>query len=355
MRTAFLYGERDIRLADGPDPQLLAGPGTSGRDALVRVTASCVCGSDLWGYRSPQHRDQPRAMGHEFIGVVEEVGPAVEKIKAGDFVIAPFYLCDGTCVNCRNGWSVHCLHGGFWGGAVEGEGETSGAQTDLIRVPLADGTLVPVPGGQPDGALVPGLLALSDVMCTGHHAAVSGGVTAGATVAVVGDGAVGLCAVIAARRLGAARIASMSRHPDRQALATRFGATDIVAERGEDGISRLKETFDGIGPDIVLECVGTKESMDQALRSARPGGQIGFVGLPGGGPEIPVPQLYRTNVGVRGGLSTVRDYIEELLPDVLDGTIRPGLVFDVEMPLADVAAAYTAMDERRAVKVLLRP
>ena len=355
MRTAFLYGERDIRLAEAPDPRLLTGPGSTGRDAVVRVVASCVCGSDLWGYRGTQRIDRPRGMGHEFIGVVDEVGGAVEKVKAGDFVIAPFYICDGTCVNCRNGWSVHCLHGGFWGGPVDGEGESSAAQSDRVRVPLADGTLVPVPGGQPSDQMVPGLLALSDVMCTGHHAAVSGGVTRDSTVAVVGDGAVGLCAVIAARRLGAARVVAMSRHAARQALAREFGATDVVRERGEDGIARLKELFDGIGPDIVLECVGTKESMDQALRSARPGGQVGFVGLPAGGPEVPVPQLYRTNVGVRGGVATVRDYIEELLPDVLDGTVRPGRVFDVEMPLGDVAAAYSAMDERRAVKVLLRP
>jgi threonine dehydrogenase-like Zn-dependent dehydrogenase len=355
MRTAFIYGERDIRVIDVPEPELRTGPDASGRDAIVRVVASCVCGSDLWAYRGIQPTAQPHGMGHEFVGVVERTGAAVENVQTGDFVIAPFYICDGTCVNCRNGWTVHCQNGGAWGRPVQGEGDSNAAQSDRIRVPLADGTLFVVPGGQPDDALIPGLLALSDVMATGHHAAISGGVTKDSTVAVVGDGAVGLCAVIAARRLGASRIVAMSRHADRQALAREFGATDIVAERGEDGITRLKEMFGGIGPDIVLECVGTKESMDQALRSARPGGQLGFVGVPAGGPELPVSTMYGSNVGVRGGVCTVRDYIEELLPEVLDGTISPGRVFDTEMPLSDTAAAYAAMDERRAVKVLLRP
>jgi threonine dehydrogenase-like Zn-dependent dehydrogenase len=355
MLSALIYGERDIRVEEVPDPVLATGPEASGRDAIVRVVASCVCGSDLWGYRGFQQPGYRRQMGHEFVGVVEAAGANVARVKVGDFVIAPFYNCDGTCVNCRNGWTVRCQHGGAWGREIAGEGLANGGQSARVRAPLADGTLFVVPGGQPPAELIPHLLTLSDVMATGHHAAVSGGVRAGSTVAVVGDGAVGLCAVIAARRLGAARIVAMSRHADRQALATEFGATDIVSERGEDGISRLKEMFEGVGPDVVLECVGTKESMDEALNSARPGGQVGFVGVPAGGPELSVRTMFSTNVGVRGGVATVRDYIAELLPEVLDGTIQPGRVFDTEMPLSETAAAYAAMDERRSIKVLLRP
>jgi threonine dehydrogenase-like Zn-dependent dehydrogenase len=355
MLTAVIHGERDIRVEDLPEPVLASGPDASGRDAIVRVVASCVCGSDLWPYRGFRSIGRPRPMGHEFVGVVEQVGAGVTTVNAGDFVIPPFYVCDGTCVNCRNGWTVHCLHGGAWGGEIAGEGIAGAGQSERVRVPLADGTLFVVPGGEPAAELIPDLLALSDVMGTGHHAAVSGGVRAGSTVAVVGDGAVGLCAVIAARRLGAARIVAMSRHADRQALAREFGATDVVAERGEDGIAALKEMFDGIGPDIALECVGTKESMDQALKSPRPGGQVGFVGVPAGGPELPVPTMFSSNVGVRGGVAPVRDYVEELLPEVLKGDIHPGRVFDTEMPLSQTADAYAAMDERRAIKVLLRP
>ena len=353
MRAVFMHGDHDVRVQEAPDPVLVTGG--SGRDAIVRVVASCVCGSDLWGYRGIRESSGVRRMGHEFVGVVEEVGPAVATVKVGDFVIAPFYVCCGTCANCRNGVSTSCLHGGWWGSEVPGEGYADAGQGERVRVPLADGTLVVVPGGVPDPALIPGLLTLSDVMCTGHHAAVSAGVREGSTVAVVGDGAVGLSAVIAASRLGAARIVAMSRHEPRQRLAREFGATDIVAERGDEGVATMKEMFGGIGPDIVLECVGTKESMDQALRSARPGGQIGFVGVPAGGPELPVPLMFSTNVGVRGGVAPVRGYIEELLPEVLDGRIRPGRVFDLELPLSEAAEAYAAMDERRAVKVLLRP
>lgn len=353
MRATVLYGERDIRVDEVADPELLRDG--SGRDAIVRVVAACVCGSDLWGYRGVNPTPKPRRIGHEFVGVVEQVGSAVSRIKVGDFVIAPFYVCDGTCANCRNGWTAHCLHGGFWGGPIRDEGYADAAQAEYVRVPLADGTLVPVPGGQPDERLIPGLLTLSDVMCTGHHAAVSAGVVAGTTVAVVGDGAVGLCAVIAAKRLGAERIVAMSRHSDRQALAREFGATDVVAERGDDAVEVLKGMFDGIGPDAVLECVGTKESMDTSLRAARPGGQVGFVGVPYGGPELPFGTLFSTNVGVRGGIAPARDYIEELLPDVASGAITPGRVFDLALPLARAADAYAAMDERRSVKVLLRP
>lgn len=350
MRATVIHGERDVRLEDVADP-VLQHP----TDALVRVVAACVCGSDLWKYRGVQGVTEPTRMGHEFVGVVEQVGDEVRDVAVGDFVVAPFYVCDSTCVNCRNGVSTSCLHGGWWG-SEDGTGSSAdGGQGERLRVPLADGTLVVVPGGLPSEDLVPDLLTLSDVMCTGHHAAVSGGVRPGSTVAVVGDGAVGLCAVLASARLGASRVVAMSRHEARQALARSFGATDVVPERGDEGVARLKEMFDGIGPDVVLECVGTKESMDQALRSARPGGQVGFVGVPAGGPELPVGRMFSTNVGVRGGVAPVRGYIEELLPEVLDGRLRPGAVFDLELPLADVADAYAAMDERRATKVLLRP
>ncbi|AEI13493.1 zinc-dependent alcohol dehydrogenase family protein [Cellulomonas gilvus] len=357
MRATVIHGERDIRVDEVPDPVLL--PGGSGRDAVVRVVAACVCGSDLWPYRGVERVRAPRRIGHEFVGVVEQVGDAVERVRVGDFVIAPFYVCCSECTNCRNGVSTSCLNGGWWGSEDREGGFADAGQGERVRVPLADGTLVVVPDLDPDSergrALIPHLLTLSDVMCTGHHAAVSGGVRAGSTVAVVGDGAVGLGAIAAAKRLGATRIVAMSRHADRQALARELGATDVVPERGDDGIARLKEMFDGVGPDVVLECVGTKESMDQALRSARPGGQVGFVGVPAGGPELPVSTMFSTNVGVRGGVAPVRGYIPELLPEVLDGTLRPGIVFDLELPLEQVAEAYAAMDERRATKVLLRP
>ena len=349
MLATLIHAPRDIRVEPVPDPVL-----STGGDAVVKVVASCVCGSDLWPYRGVTPTREPHRIGHEFVGVVEAVGDRVERIRVGDFVIAPFYVCDDTCINCRNGFSTSCLHGGWWGSDDRLGGFADGGQGERIRVPLADGTLVPVREEITDD-LVPGLLTLSDVMGTGHHAAVSAGVGPGDSVAVVGDGAVGLCAIIAARRLGATTIIAMSRHPDRQALAREFGATHIVAERGDVGITAVRELTHGIGADRVLECVGTKESMDQALRSARPGGMVGFVGVPNGGPELPLRRMFDTNVGVRGGVAPVRGYIEELLPDVLSGAIQPGRVFDLELPLRDAAEAYAAMDERRAIKVLLRP
>jgi threonine dehydrogenase-like Zn-dependent dehydrogenase len=349
MHAAVIHAPKDVRFESVPDPVL-----STGGDAIVRVVAACVCGSDLWPYRGVTETTEPRRIGHEFVGVVEEIGSDVTSIAVGDFVIAPFYDCDFTCVNCRNGFSTSCLHGGWWGADDRSGAFADGGQGERVRVPHADGSLVATPG-QPDAALVPHLLTLADVMGTGHHAAVSAGVGPGSTVVVVGDGAVGLCAVLASKRLGAERIVAMSRHADRQALARRFGATDIVAERGDEGVERIREMFDGIGADHVLECVGTKESMDQALRSARPGGQVGFVGVPNGGPELPMRQMFSTNVGVRGGVAPVRNYIDELLPEVLSGAIEPGLVFDLELPLSEVGEAYAAMDERRAIKVLLRP
>ncbi len=349
MKATVIHGARDVRLEEVASPVL-----STGGDAIVRVVAACVCGSDLWPYRGVTPVEEPTRIGHEFVGIVEEVGPDVARIKVGDFVIAPFYDCDMTCANCLNGVSASCLHGGWWGNGDRMGGFADGAQGEFVRVPHADGTLVATPE-QPDAALVPSLLALSDVMGTGHHAAVSAGVGAGSTVVVVGDGAVGLCAILAARRLGASRIVAMSRHADRQALAREFGATDVIEERGDEGVEQVKALFDGLGADCVLECVGTKESMDQAIRSARPGGMIGYVGVPNGGAELPIRRLFGTNVGVNGGVAPVRNYIEELLPEVLAGTLNPGPVFDLELPLSEVAEAYAAMDERRATKVLLRP
>ena len=349
MLATVIHAARDIRVEDVPDPVL-----STGGDAIVRVVAACVCGSDLWPYRGVTPTHEPHRIGHEFVGVVESVGPDVRSVAAGDFVIAPFYVCDGTCANCRNGVSTSCLHGGWWGSDDRLGGFADGGQGERVRVPLADGTLVPV-GGPIADEQVPGLLTLSDVMGTGHHAAVSAGVRPGDSVAVVGDGAVGLCAVIAAKRLGATTIIAMSRHRDRQELARAFGATHIVAERGDVGVTAVQELTGGIGADRVLECVGTKESMDQAIRSARPGGMVGYVGVPNGGPELPVRQMFSRNVGVNGGVAPVRGYIEELLPEVLDGSFDPSPVFDLELPLEQVAEAYAAMDERRAIKVLLRP
>ena len=349
MRATVIHGERDIRLEEVPHPQL-----STGIDAIVRVTAACVCGSDLWPYRGVTATDGPHRIGHEFVGVVEEVGDQVSTIKVGDFVIAPFYDCDMTCINCLNGVSTSCLHGGWWGSDDRAGSFADGGQGEYVRVPHADGTLVATPQ-YPTPQQIPGLLTLSDVMGTGHHAALSAGVTPGSTVVVVGDGAVGLCAIIAAKRLGASRIVAMSRHADRQALAREFGATDIVESRGDEGVAAITEMFDGIGADCVLECVGTQESMDQAIRSARPGGMVGYVGVPNGGAELPIRRLFNTNVGVNGGVAPVRNYIEELLPEVLSGAIDPGRVFDLQLPLAEVAEAYAAMDERRAIKVLLRP
>ncbi|KGJ71896.1 IMP dehydrogenase [Cryobacterium roopkundense] len=349
MLATVIHGERDIRLEEVPNPVL-----STGGDAIVRVVAACVCGSDLWPYRGIAPTAEPKRIGHEFVGVVEEIGADVSTIKVGDFVIAPFYDCDNTCVNCRNGVSTSCLNGGWWGADDKMGGFADGAQGERVRVPHADGSLVATPE-QPDDSLVPSLLTLADVMGTGHHAAISAGVTAGSTVVVVGDGAVGLCAVLASKRLGATRIIAMSRHADRQAVAREFGATDIVELRGDEGVARVQELLDGIGADCVLECVGTAESMDQAIRSARPGGMVGYVGVPNGGAELPIRTLFGTNVGVNGGVASVRGYVDELLPEVLSGAINPGRVFDLQLPLAEVAEAYAAMDERRAIKVLLRP
>jgi threonine dehydrogenase-like Zn-dependent dehydrogenase len=350
VRATVLHAPFDVRLEDAPDPAV-QGSG----DAVVRVVASCVCGSDLWPYRGDPAPEEPRRMGHEFLGVVEATGDAVTAVRTGDLVIAPFVWSDGTCDYCVRDLQTSCRHGGGYGGTDEQGRLVDGGQGDYVRVPQADGTLVPVPGGSDvDEALIPALLSLSDVMGTGHHAALAARVTTGSTVAVVGDGAVGLCAVLAARRLGAEQVIAMSRHESRQELARRFGATDVVAERGEAGAKAVAELLGGIGADAVLECVGTKASMEQALETVRDGGAVGYVGVPHG-VEFPARRLFSRNVTVGGGVAPARAYLPELLDDVLAGRLDPGPVFDLELPLDEVAEGYSAMHERRAVKVLLRP
>ncbi len=349
MRATVIHGPGDIRLEDVPDPKV-----QQPTDAVVRVTAACVCGSDLWPYRGVTETSKPTRIGHEFVGVVEELGPEVSGLKVGDFVIAPFALSDNTCAHCRNGVHTSCVEGAWWGGEDSHGRLIDAGQGEAVRVPMADGTLVATKE-VPDAAMVPSLLALSDVMGTGHHAALAAGAGPHQTVVVVGDGAVGLCGVLAARRLGAERVIAMSRHADRQAVAREFGATDIVAERGDEGVARVAELLGGIGADSVLECVGTKQSMQQAIDAARPGGRVGYVGVPSGGAELPIHQLFGKNVTISGGVAPVRAYLDELLADTLDGSIDPGRVFDLELPLEQVAEAYQAMDERRAIKALLRP
>ncbi len=349
MKATLIYGARDIRVEEVPDPSI-----RRPTDALVRVVATCVCGSDLWPYRGVFEVKSPRRIGHEFVGVVEEVGGEVRTVRPGDFVIAPFAISDGTCVNCRNGITTSCIQKVGWGGTDQYGFPVDGGQGETVRVPYADGTLVAT-SEQPDPARIPSLLTLSDVMGTGHHAAISAGVGKGSTVVVVGDGAVGLCAVLASKRLGAERIISMSHHPDRQRLARTFGATDIVEERGEEGAAKVKEMLQGVGADAALECVGTKQSMQQAFDSVRPGGRVGYVGVPGGHPELPIQQMFNNNINVGGGVAPVRVYLPELLKDVLSGAIEPGRVFDLELPLERAAEAYAAMDERRSIKTLLRP
>lgn len=348
MLATMIYGERDIRVESQDVPHVL-----TATDAVVKVTAACVCGSDLWPYRGVRETKKPHGIGHEFIGEVVEVGSDVSTLAPGDFVISPFYICDGTCTVCLTGWTPECENGSAFG-ANDREGHyVQGAQSEYVRLPYADGTLRKVEQ-KFDATVIPSLLTLADVMCTGHHAAVSAEVGPGKTVVVVGDGAVGLCAVLAAKRLGAERIIAMSRHEDRQNLAKEFGATDIVAERGEEGIAKVKELLSGPA-DCALECVGNKDSMNQAMKLVRPGGWLSFVGVPAGGAELPVGYLFAQNIHVAGGVAPVHRYIPELLPDVLSGSIEPGKVFDLTLPLAEAAQAYQAMDERTAIKVLLKP
>jgi threonine dehydrogenase-like Zn-dependent dehydrogenase len=334
-----MYAAGDVRVEDRPDPAIAAPT-----DAIVRVTRACICGSDLWPYALMEPGEGPRPMGHEAIGVVEDVGGT---LRRGDLVVMPFAFSDGTCAFCHEGLHTACVHGGFFGG-----NGCDGAQAEALRVPLADGTLFALPVGE-DDALMPSLLTLSDVMGTGHHAAVVAGVRPGASVAVVGDGAVGLCGVIAAQRLGAEQIIIMGRHEDRLALARGFGATDVVSERGEEATERILALTGGFGVHAVLECVGTDQSTRTAIEIARPGGAVGRVGVPHYD-AIPQaqPSFYK-NVSVGGGPAPVRAYIEELLPDVLDGRIEPGKVLDRTVGLDAVPEGYRAMADREAIKVMV--
>ncbi len=341
MRAAIFNEPRSISVDDRPDAGI-----KQSTDAVVRVVLACVCGSDLWYYRG-ETPFAPGPIGHEFIGVVEEVGSEVRAVAAGDLVIAPFAYSDGTCPHCLHGIQTACENGGFF--PMNGDG----GQGEAVRVPHADGTLVTVPGAGHSDEMLASLLTLSDVMATGHHAAVCAAVKPGDVVAVVGDGAVGLSGVLAAIRLGAERVIALSRNPERQALAREFGATDIVPERGKEAVEKLRELTGGVGADAVLECVGTGESMRTAVSIVRPGSMVGYVGVPHG-VELPVDKLFYRNKGVRGGPAPARAYIPELLDDVLAERFNPGRVFNYATDLDGVAEAYTAMDERRAIKSLLR-
>src|SRR4051812_29422478 len=338
MRGTVLYGPRDVRFQDLETPRI-----EQPTDAVIRIAATCVCGSDLWPYRGLQPLQGPTPMGHEYCGIVEEVGGSVRSVKPGQFVIGSFATSDNACPNCRYGYQSSCVHREF----------ITRAQAPVLRVPLADGTLVPTTD-IPSDDLVPSLLTTSDVFGTGWFAADAANVKPGATVAVVGDGAVGLLAVLSAKQMGAERIIAMSRHETRQKLAREFGATDIVVERGDEGVARIQELTKGLGADSVLECVGTQESMKQAIRSARRGGYVSYVGVPHE-VELDGTELFFSHVHLHGGPAPVRRYLPQLIELVLDEKINPGKVFDLTLPLDRVAEGYRAMDERRAIKTLLRP
>ena len=344
MKATLLYGPGDVRVEDLAYPVV-----TNATDAVVKVTLACICGSDLWDFKDSETLETGRPRGHEFLGIVESVGSEVSTVKVGDLVVAPFVASCGTCDRCQKGQFTSCRTIGFFG-----HGGEAGGQSEAVRVPHADGTLVKLPVAV-DSPLLPSLLTLSDVMCTGHHAAVTAGVTAGDTVAVIGDGAVGLCAVIAAKRLGAARIILLGRHEDRTNLGREFGATDVVPERGADAISAVKSLTNGDGALRVLECVGTQDAIDTALAIVA---DFGFVGRVGASQyekiDFGFSPLMR-NVSISGGVAPARAYIEELMVDVLNGSINPGKVFDLEVSLDEVAAGYDAMSNRTHLKVLVRP
>jgi threonine dehydrogenase-like Zn-dependent dehydrogenase len=338
MKGTVLYGPRDVRFEDRPEPKI-----EKPTDAIIRITATCVCGSDLWPYRGIQQVTQPTPMGHEYCGVVEEVGSAVRTVKAGQFIIGSFCISDNTCPNCKAGYQSGCQNLEFM----------LRAQAPMLRVPLADGTLVPTPA-MPSDDMIPSLLTISDVLGTGWFAADAANVKPGSIAVVVGDGGVGLLGVLSAKLMGADRIIAMSRHEKRQNLAKEFGATDIVTERGDQGIARVKELTHGLGADSVLECVGTEESMMQAIQSTRPGGSIGYVGVPHG-MRLDMGPVFFKLVRLHGGPAPVRRYLPPLIDLVWERKIDPGKVFDLVLPLEQVAEGYRAMDERRAIKALLRP
>jgi threonine dehydrogenase-like Zn-dependent dehydrogenase len=336
MKGTVLYGPRDIRYEEIKDPTIL-----KPTDAILRLSATCICGSDLWPYRGISDTREPTAMGHEYVGIVEEVGSAVKSVKKGQFVVGSFATSDNTCPHCAHGYQSSCVNREFM----------LGAQSPLLRVSNADGTLVPT-REVPDASLIPSLLAVSDVLGTGWFAADAAEVKPGKTVVVVGDGAVGLLGVLSAKQMGAERIIAMSRHESRQRLAREFGATDIVTERGEEGVARIREMTRGVGADSVLECVGTQESMWQAIKATRPGGHVSYVGVPHG-VQLDGAALFFSHVHLHGGPAPVRRYLPQLIDLVLKGKIQPGKVFDLTLPLSRVAEGYRAMDERRAIKTLL--
>ena len=338
MRGAVLHAPYDVRFEDRPEPKI-----EQPTDAIIRIAATCVCGSDLWPYRGAQPITGPTPMGHEYCGVVEDVGRGVTSIKPGQFVIGSFFASDNTCPNCKAGYQSGCMHAQF----------ISTAQAPMLRVPLADGTLVRT-SGVPPRDMTPSMLALSDVMGTGWFAADAANVGPGKTVAVVGDGAVGLLAVLSAKMMGAERIIAMSGHESRQDLAQKFGATDIVTERGEEGIARVKALTGGVGADSVLECVGTQQSMTQAIGSTRQGGYLSYVGVPHG-VTLDGQQIFYTDAHLHGGPAPVRRFLPKLIDLVENGKMNPGEVFDLHLPLDRVAEGYRAMDERRAIKALLQP
>jgi threonine dehydrogenase-like Zn-dependent dehydrogenase len=340
MRGTVLYAPGDVRVEDRPQPTI-----EKPTDAVIRLVAACVCGSDLWPYRGVDTVEEPRPMGHEYVGIVEEVGSEVRSVRPGQFVVGSFFASDNTCEICRAGYQSRCAHG---------ESATpTGAQAQYARIPLADGTLVAT-HGMPDDDLVPGLLAASDVLGTGWFGAVAAEAGPGKTVAVVGDGAVGLLGVLAAQQLGAERIIAMSRREPRQKLAREFGATDIVTERGDEGVARIKELTKGLGAHSVIEAVGTQESMMQAVRATRAGGHVGYVGV-AHGVELPGEELFFSGVHLHGGPAPVRRFLPELIELICNRSIDPGKVFDLDLPLEQAADAYRAMDERRAIKALVRP
>jgi threonine dehydrogenase-like Zn-dependent dehydrogenase len=340
MRQVVMHTAGDVRVEDREDPKII-----EPTDAIIRLTATCICGSDLWPYRGVEPADH-QAMGHEYVGVVEEIGDDVKTIKVGDFVVGSFVISDNTCEICRAGYQSRCVH-------YEFVSQTIGTQSEKARIPLADGTLVATPG-QPDPDLIPSLLAASDVLGTGWFGAVAAEAGPGKTVAVVGDGAVGLMAVLAAKQLGAERIIAMSRHPQRQELARFYGATDIVEERGDEGVAKIKELTGGLGAHSVVEAVGTQESLKQAIGATRPGGHIGFVGVAHDDVAIPAPDLFFAEVHLHGGPAPVRRFLPELIQLIWDRKIDPGKIFDLTLPLEQAAEGYRAMDERRAVKVLFQ-
>jgi threonine dehydrogenase-like Zn-dependent dehydrogenase len=340
MQGTMIYGPRDVRFEARPDPKIV-----EPTDAILRISAACVCGSDLWPYRGVAPITQPTPMGHEYVGIVEQVGSQVTQILPGQFVVGSFWASDNTCPICQAGYQSRCVHAQPIG--------AEGAQAEWLRVPLADGTLVATPD-LPPADLIPSLLAASDVLGTGWFGAVAAEAGPGKTVVVVGDGAVGLLAVLAAKQLGAERIIAMSRHESRQKLAREFGATDIVTERGDEGVAKIKELTGGLGAHSTVEAVGTQESMLQAIRSTRPGGHVGYVGV-FHGEQLPSDELFFAEIHLFGGPAPVRRFLPDLIDRIWTRQIDPGQVFDLDLPLAQVAEGYRAMDERRAIKTLLRP